>query len=71
MVDEQRLDDLYEVYTRLESLADDIYTKDIINELKANADLYRQEYEELQAEEEEQWEEENRQRDREFDAGRI
>lgn len=71
MVDEQRLDDLYEIYTRLESLAEDIYSKDLINEIRANADLFRQEYEELQAEEEEQWDEENKQRDREFDAGRI
>lgn len=71
MVDEQRLDDLYEIYTRLESLAEDIYSKDLINEIRANADLFRQEYEELQAEEEEQWDEENKQRDRDFDAGRI
>ena len=71
MVDEARLDDLYEVYTRIESIVEDITEKDIRNELQGLADLYREEYEELQAEEEEQWDEENKQRDREFDAGRI
>ncbi len=71
MVDETRLDDLYEVYTRLNSIADDITEKDIKNELQGLADLYRQEYEELQEEEDKQWDDENRQRDRDFDAGRI
>lgn len=70
-MDETRLDDLYEIYTRLESLADDLYDKDLINEIKAEADLYRQEYEELEAEEQEMWDEENEQRDREFDSGRL
>lgn len=71
MVDESRLDDLYEVYTRLNSIAEDITEKDIKNELQGLADLYREEYEELQEEEDKQWDDENRQRDRDFDAGRI
>lgn len=71
MVDESRLDDLYEVYTRLNSIAEDITEKDIKNELQGLADLYKEEYEELQEEEDKQWDDENRQRDRDFDAGRI
>ena len=71
MVDESRLDDLYEVYTRLNSIAEDITEKDIKNELQGLADLYKEEYEELQEEEEKQWDDENRQRDIDSNAGRI
>lgn len=71
MVDESRLDDLYEVYTRLNSIADDITDKDIINELQGLADLYKQEYEELDEEWHNQLREAEKQANREFDAGRI
>lgn len=71
MVDESRLDDLYEVYTRLESLADDIFDKDMIHELRGLAELYKNEYEELDEEWHKQLRAEERQADREFNSGRI
>lgn len=71
MVDEQRLDDLYEIYTRLESLADDLYDKDLIHEIKRNAELYKEEYEELDEEWHKQLKAEEKQADRDFNNGRI
>lgn len=71
MVDESRLDDLYEIYTRLESLADDIIDKDLRYEISSEAELYKEEYEELDEEWHKQLREEERQADREFNSGRI
>lgn len=71
MVDESRLDDLYEIYTRLESLADDLYDKDLIHEIKRDAELYKEEYEELDEEWHKQLRAEEKQAEREFNSGRI
>jgi hypothetical protein len=71
MVDEQRLDDLYEIYTRLESLADDIYDKDLRHEILRDAELYKEEYEELDDAWHKQLREEEKQAEREFNSGRI
>ena len=71
MVDESRLDDLYEVYTRIESIVEDITEKDIRNELQGLADLYKEEYEELDEEWHKQLRAEEKQAEREFNSGRI
>lgn len=71
MVDEQRLDDLYEIYTRLESLAEDLTDKDLIYEITSEADLYKQEYEELDDEWHKQLRAEEKQANKEYDNGRI
>lgn len=71
MVDETRLDELYDVYTRLETIADDVTSKDIKNELIGLADLYREEYEELDDEWHKQLRAEEKQANREFNSGRI
>jgi hypothetical protein len=71
MVDESRLDDLYEIYTRLENLAEDLTDKDLIHEIKRDAELYKEEYEELDEEWHKQLREEEKQAEREFNSGRI
>lgn len=71
MVDETRLDDLYEVYTRLNSLIDDIFDKDLINELQDLADLYKAEYEELDDAWHKQCKQEDKGQERDFNNGRI
>lgn len=71
MVDESRLDDLYEIYTRLESLVDDLTDKDLIHEIKRDAELYKKKYEELDEEWHKQLRAEEKQAEREFNSGRI
>lgn len=71
MVDEQEIEDLEEIISTLENLITNIYSKDLIADIQVELDSYKELYNDKKQDQLEMWQREDRQRDYDFDGGRL